>query len=53
MNRLSRKTRRARRKIRKNGFSSSGTTGLPRTGTLRFLICLAWWDAGGLQIENS
>jgi uncharacterized protein YprB with RNaseH-like and TPR domain len=50
---LSRKTRAALQNPEKWLFLDTETTGLAGgTGTYAFLIGLAWWDAGGLQIEQ-
>jgi uncharacterized protein YprB with RNaseH-like and TPR domain len=50
---LSRKTRTALQDPGKWLFLDTETTGLAGgTGTYAFLIGLAWWDAGGLQIEQ-
>ena len=50
---LSRKTRGALGDPSKWLFLDTETTGLAGgTGTYAFLIGLAWWDAGGLQIEQ-
>ncbi|HKW62452.1 MAG TPA: ribonuclease H-like domain-containing protein [Candidatus Acidoferrum sp.] len=50
---LSRKTRTALDDPSKWLFLDTETTGLAGgTGTYAFLIGLAWWDAGGLQIEQ-
>src|SRR6267143_1438909 len=50
---LSRKTRAALQNPEKWLFLDTETTGLAGgTGTFAFLIGLAWWDAGGLQIEQ-
>src|ERR1700694_4424663 len=50
---LSRKTRAALQDPEKWLFLDTETTGLAGgTGTYAFLIGLAWWDAGGLQIEQ-
>jgi uncharacterized protein YprB with RNaseH-like and TPR domain len=50
---LSRKTRAALEDPEKWLFLDTETTGLAGgTGTYAFLIGLAWWDAGGLQIEQ-
>jgi uncharacterized protein YprB with RNaseH-like and TPR domain len=50
---LSRKTRAALDDSGKWLFLDTETTGLAGgTGTYAFLIGLAWWDAGGLQIEQ-
>ncbi len=49
----SRKTRAALEKPAKWLFLDTETTGLSGgTGTYAFLIGLAWWDAGGLQVEQ-
>src|SRR6267143_5845503 len=49
----SRKTRAALQDPEKWLFLDTETTGLAGgTGTYAFLIGLAWWDAGGLQIEQ-
>jgi uncharacterized protein YprB with RNaseH-like and TPR domain len=50
---LSRKTRAALVDPAKWLFLDTETTGLAGgTGTYAFLVGLAWWDAGGLQIEQ-
>lgn len=50
---LSRKTRAALADPAKWLFLDTETTGLAGgTGTYAFLVGLAWWDAGGLQIEQ-
>src|SRR6266850_1268548 len=50
---VSRKTRAALEDPEKWLFLDTETTGLAGgTGTYAFLIGLAWWDAGGLQIEQ-
>jgi uncharacterized protein YprB with RNaseH-like and TPR domain len=50
---LSRRTRAALEDPEKWLFLDTETTGLSGgTGTYAFLIGLAWWDAGGLQIEQ-
>src|SRR5258708_29375346 len=50
---LSRKTRTALQDPGKWLFLDTETTGLAGgTGTYAFLIGLAWWDAGGLQVEQ-
>lgn len=50
---LSRKTRAALDDPSKWLFLDTETTGLAGgTGTYVFLIGLAWWDAGGLQVEQ-
>src|SRR5436853_2560330 len=50
---LSRKTRAALEDPDKWLFLDTETTGLAGgTGTYAFLIGLAWWDAGGLQVEQ-
>ena len=50
---LSRKTRAALDDPSKWLFLDTETTGLAGgTGTYAFLIGLAWWDAGGLQVEQ-
>ncbi len=50
---LSRKTRAALQDPEKWLFLDTETTGLAGgTGTYAFLIGLAWWDAGGLQVEQ-
>ena len=50
---LSRKTREALNNPEKWLFLDTETTGLAGgTGTYAFLIGLAWWDAGGLQVEQ-
>src|SRR5216684_3095598 len=50
---LSRKTRAALQDPGKWLFLDTETTGLAGgTGTYAFLIGLAWWDAGGLQVEQ-
>ena len=50
---LSRKTRAALQDPAKWLFLDTETTGLAGgTGTYAFLIGLAWWDAGGLQMEQ-
>jgi uncharacterized protein len=49
----SRKTRAALQDPAKWLFLDTETTGLAGgTGTYAFLVGLAWWDAGGLQIEQ-
>src|SRR5580700_9140176 len=49
----SRKTRAALSDPEKWLFLDTETTGLAGgTGTYAFLVGLAWWDAGGLQIEQ-
>jgi hypothetical protein len=49
----SRKTREALSNPEKWLFLDTETTGLAGgTGTYAFLIGLAWWDAGGLQVEQ-
>jgi uncharacterized protein YprB with RNaseH-like and TPR domain len=49
----SRKTRAALQDPEKWLFLDTETTGLAGgTGTYAFLIGLAWWDAGGLQVEQ-
>src|SRR5689334_16364261 len=50
---LSRKTRAALEDSSKWLFLDTETTGLSGgTGTYAFLIGVAWWDAGGLQVEQ-
>src|SRR5215472_13964589 len=50
---LSRKTRAALADPSKWLFLDTETTGLAGgTGTYAFLVGLAWWDAGGLQVEQ-
>lgn len=50
---LSRRTRAALEDPEKWLFLDTETTGLAGgTGTYAFLIGLAWWDAGGLQLEQ-
>jgi uncharacterized protein YprB with RNaseH-like and TPR domain len=50
---VSRKTRAALEDPEKWLFLDTETTGLAGgTGTYAFLIGLAWWDAGGLQVEQ-
>jgi uncharacterized protein YprB with RNaseH-like and TPR domain len=50
---LSRRTRAALEDPEKWLFLDTETTGLSGgTGTYAFLLGLAWWDAGGLQIEQ-
>jgi uncharacterized protein YprB with RNaseH-like and TPR domain len=50
---LSRKTRAALQDPERWLFLDTETTGLAGgTGTYAFLIGLAWWDAGGLQVEQ-
>jgi len=50
---VSRKTRSALEDPEKWLFLDTETTGLAGgTGTYAFLIGLAWWDAGGLQVEQ-
>src|SRR5438105_1043952 len=50
---LSRKTLAALEDSEKWLFLDTETTGLAGgTGTYAFLIGLAWWDAGGLQVEQ-
>ena len=50
---ISRKTRAALGHPSKWLFLDTETTGLAGgTGTYAFLIGLAWWDAGGLQVEQ-
>jgi uncharacterized protein YprB with RNaseH-like and TPR domain len=50
---LSRKTRAALQDPEKWLFLDTETTGLAGgTGTYAFLVGLAWWDAGGLQVEQ-
>ena len=50
---ISRKTRSALEDPEKWLFLDTETTGLAGgTGTYAFLIGLAWWDAGGLQVEQ-
>src|SRR5260370_26262889 len=50
---LSRKTHAALQDPEKWLFLDTETTGLAGgTGTYAFLIGLAWWDAGGLQVEQ-
>lgn len=50
---LSRKTRAALADPQKWLFLDTETTGLAGgTGTYAFLVGLAWWDAGGLQVEQ-
>jgi uncharacterized protein YprB with RNaseH-like and TPR domain len=50
---LSRRTRAALEDTSKWLFLDTETTGLSGgTGTYAFLIGIAWWDAGGLQVEQ-
>src|SRR4030088_2831352 len=50
---ISRRTRAALQDPEKWLFLDTETTGLAGgTGTYAFLIGLAWWDAGGLQVEQ-
>lgn len=50
---LSRRTRTALSDPEKWLFLDTETTGLAGgTGTYAFLVGLAWWDAGGLQVEQ-
>ena len=50
---ISRRTRTALEDPEKWLFLDTETTGLAGgTGTYAFLIGLAWWDAGGLQVEQ-
>ena len=50
---ISRRTRTALENPEKWLFLDTETTGLAGgTGTYAFLIGLAWWDAGGLQVEQ-
>jgi uncharacterized protein YprB with RNaseH-like and TPR domain len=50
---VSRKTRAALADPEKWLFLDTETTGLAGgTGTYAFLVGLAWWDAGGLQVEQ-
>src|SRR5713101_5200604 len=50
---LSRKTRAALQDSEKWLFLDTETTGLAGgTGTYAFLIGVAWWDAGGLEVEQ-
>src|SRR5258708_19341973 len=50
---VSRKTRAALENPEKWLFLDAETTGLAGgTGTYAFLIGLAWWDAGGFQVEQ-
>ncbi len=50
---LSRKSRAALEDPEKWLFLDTETTGLAGgTGTYAFLVGLAWWDAGGLQVEQ-
>jgi hypothetical protein len=50
---LSRKTRAALEDSTKWLFLDTETTGLAGgTGTYAFLVGVAWWDAGGLQVEQ-
>jgi uncharacterized protein YprB with RNaseH-like and TPR domain len=50
---VSRKTRTALSDPEKWLFLDTETTGLAGgTGTYAFLVGLAWWDAGGLQVEQ-
>src|SRR6266481_6568389 len=50
---LSRRTRAALADPEKWLFLDTETTGLSGgTGTYAFLVGLAWWDAGGLQVEQ-
>jgi uncharacterized protein YprB with RNaseH-like and TPR domain len=50
---ISRRTRTALKNPEKWLFLDTETTGLAGgTGTYAFLIGLAWWDAGGLQVEQ-
>src|SRR5712692_1225799 len=50
---LSRRTRAALENPEKWLFLDTETTGLAGgTGTYAFLVGIAWWDAGGLQVEQ-
>jgi uncharacterized protein len=50
---ISRRTRTALENPEKWLFLDTETTGLAGgTGTYAFLVGLAWWDAGGLQVEQ-
>jgi uncharacterized protein len=50
---MSRRTRAALENPEKWLFLDTETTGLAGgTGTYAFLVGLAWWDAGGLQVEQ-
>jgi uncharacterized protein len=50
---MSRRTRAALENPEKWLFLDTETTGLSGgTGTYAFLVGLAWWDAGGLQVEQ-
>src|SRR5580658_4466567 len=50
---LSRRTRAALQDPEKWLFLDTETTGLAGgTGTYAFLVGMAWWDAGGLQVEQ-
>jgi len=50
---ISRRTRAALEDPEKRLFLDTETTGLAGgTGTYAFLVGLAWWDAGGLQVEQ-
>ena len=50
---MSRRTRSALENPEKWLFLDTETTGLAGgTGTYAFLVGLAWWDAGGLQVEQ-
>ncbi len=50
---ISRRTRAAVQNPEKWLFLDTETTGLAGgTGTYAFLVGLAWWDAGGLQVEQ-
>lgn len=50
---ISRKTRAALEDASRWLFLDTETTGLAGgTGTYAFLVGLAWWDAGGLQVEQ-
>ncbi|HKI13330.1 MAG TPA: ribonuclease H-like domain-containing protein [Candidatus Acidoferrum sp.] len=50
---VSRRTRAAVQNTEKWLFLDTETTGLAGgTGTYAFLVGLAWWDAGGLQVEQ-
>lgn len=50
---ISRRTRAALENPEKWLFLDTETTGLAGgTGTYAFLVGLAWWDAGGLQVEQ-
>jgi uncharacterized protein YprB with RNaseH-like and TPR domain len=50
---LSRRTRTALENPEKWLFLDTETTGLAGgTGTYAFLVGIAWWDAGGLQVEQ-